>query len=194
MKEVNNEPNTEKRIDGIMVADAIKRKLKKGKDIDNKIKIKNNIVYKNPIIYQLKTEAGRPTKMTEAVVAKLLWAFANDYNNEEACIYSGISVWTLGRYKEENEDFAKQIELIRNNPNMIAKTILVDSLLRGNVEDAKWWLTKKNKAEFGEPEQLPMGGTMFQQTERTVKTEVSETTIKSKTLTLLKQMKPDVQI
>jgi hypothetical protein len=174
---------------------------KKKKNIDNrKGKSYGYKEYKPPIIHEIiiptieeiKKEVSHPKKINNEIVNRLLWAFAHDYNDVEACLYSGVSKPTLYKYYKENPHIFTIVENIKNTPSMIAKTNIVDSLLRGNIEDSKWWLSKKNRLEFGEPEAIPAGTTIMQQLEQTIKTELSETVTNSKTIAFINSKKKEI--
>jgi hypothetical protein len=174
-----------------------KKDTSKGSRQRRKTKYKN-YQYISPVIHQpiIIREVGRPTVMTPEVVEKILWACAKGYNDRESSLFAGIDRDTLINYKRKFPSFSAQMEAIRENPNMMAKTNLIDSIMRGNVEDSKWWLVKRNKEEFGEPENplFPNGATVFQQVEKIAETQTTTTTVKSKTLAYINSKKPDAAI
>jgi hypothetical protein len=42
--------------------------------------------------------------------------------------------------------------------NDMAQSVLMKSIKEGNTQDAKWWLAKKRKAEFGDSVDVTSGG------------------------------------
>ncbi len=91
--------------------------------------------------------AGRPTKMTEATVAKLEEAFSLGCTDLEACLFADIDKATLYRYQEKNPSFCDRKELLKENPILIARK----SVIQGMEEDSNLalkYLERKKKDEF----------------------------------------------
>ena len=70
---------------------------------------------------------SRPTVMTDEVVSKLEHAFSMGCTDLEACMYAGIAKATFYRYQEE---------VLKSNPFMLARTVLVKALQDGDVNTA----------------------------------------------------------
>ena len=79
---------------------------------------------------------SRPTVMTDEVVSKLEHAFSMGCTDLEACMYAGIAKATFYRYQEDNEDFRDHKEVLKSNPFMLARTVLVKALQDGDVNTA----------------------------------------------------------
>jgi hypothetical protein len=92
--------------------------------------------------------AGRPTVMTEQVLAKLELAFSIGCGDKEACVFAGISVDSLYRYQLINPDFSEEKELLKSKPILKARQEVVKGL-EGNPELSLRFLEKKLKSEFG---------------------------------------------
>jgi len=92
--------------------------------------------------------SGRPTKMTDEVITKLEEAFMKSFTDKEACFSAGISTMALFRYEEKNPEFRERKKMLKNSPNMAAKTELAKSI-KGNLNQARWWATNKMNEEFG---------------------------------------------
>lgn len=92
--------------------------------------------------------AGRPTKMTEETVKKLLDAFAMGFTDEEACLYADISKQTLYNYWEKKPWFLDQKEILKNKPKIKAKMNILKAINEWNKEDSKWYLERVSKDEF----------------------------------------------
>ena len=75
-----------------------------------------------------KKGAGRPTKMTEMTVKKLEEAFLLGCTDIEACLYAGISKQTLYNYQEQVPEFIDRKEVLKANPVMKARKVLLDAL------------------------------------------------------------------
>lgn len=91
---------------------------------------------------------GRPSKMTDDVLAKLENAFSLGHTDEEACLIAEIDHSTLYRYCQENPDFARKKELLKNHPKIKARRNIMQGINDGNVELSKWYLERKAKEEF----------------------------------------------
>ena len=95
------------------------------------------------------SNAGRPTKMTEATVKKLDEAFAVGCSDLEACLYAGISKQTLYNYQDENPEYIDRKEKLKQNLKMHSKFNLGKSITKEkDVDDSKWYLERKCKDEF----------------------------------------------
>lgn len=104
------------------------------------------------------SRVGRPLfdgKPLSSVLQKLEEAFMLSATDQEACIYVGISPSALYEYQKKNPEFLERKQALKNMPSLRAKKAIVDRLDK-DVALAQWWLTRRNKAEFGEEkERLP---------------------------------------
>ena len=66
-------------------------------------------------------ECGRPPKLSDEVVQKLIDAFQRDFNNTEACIHAGISTRAYYYWLEQDEEFLRKITEAKRYLNMVAK-------------------------------------------------------------------------
>ena len=115
-----------------------------------------------------KSNAGRPTVMTDEVLAKLEDGFLRGYTDLEACLYSDISADALYAYQLLNPEFTKRKQLLKQNIKVVAKNALFTAL-EGNEQtpgnpdlalktlerlDKKNWSTRsenQNLNKDGEP-------------------------------------------
>jgi len=100
---------------------------------------------------------GRPTKMTDETLRKLEEAFAIGCTDAEASFYAGIHKQTLYEYCKKNPSFSDRKEGLKKRPIMKARQTVVGDLKEPDT--AKWYLSKKQKDEFGDkqPGVLPEG-------------------------------------
>lgn len=91
---------------------------------------------------------GRPTVMTDEVVAKLEYGFMRGLNDTEACCYAGISRSAYYDYVKEHEDFIDKKKEWQSRPSTTAKLNIVEAIESGDTDLAKWWLERRNKDEF----------------------------------------------
>lgn len=85
---------------------------------------------------------GRPTVMTDAVVAKLEEAFALGCTDNEACFFAGISRDTLYHYQNNNPGYSDRKEALKSSPVLKARKVLVDAVESGDVKTATWLVEK----------------------------------------------------
>ena len=90
-----------------------------------------------------KSNAGRKTKMTDAVVNKLEQAFLAGCTDTEACLYAGITRTTLHNYCTEENGFQNRKELLKDQPIMLSRFTILDKLKEGDIGTAKWVIDKK---------------------------------------------------
>ena len=94
------------------------------------------------------SKVGRPRAISRTITAKLEEAFRIGATIEDACTYVGIDPATLYREMDRDADFAKKIEISRRYVKLRAKRNVSESIIKGSVEDAKWWLEHKHSDEF----------------------------------------------
>jgi hypothetical protein len=94
-------------------------------------------------------KVGRPSKQDPETVTKLLAAFSRGYNVQEACIYACVSRETYYRWVKDDCVLSGRIEAARTGVSGRAKEIIVDAILNGDINAAKWWLERRAKREFG---------------------------------------------
>ena len=91
--------------------------------------------------------AGRPSKMTPTVLAKLEQAFGIGCTDTEACLFADISVDVLYRYQNANPKFSERKAALKETPVLQARTTVVEHL-QADAGSAKWYLERKRKDEF----------------------------------------------
>lgn len=97
---------------------------------------------------QEKNGVGRPTIITEAVVAKLEYGFMRGLNITECCHYADISRNCFYEYLEKNPAFKDRMEELKSHPSTKAKLNITEAIEEGDADLAKWWLERRNKDEF----------------------------------------------
>lgn len=97
---------------------------------------------------------GRPTVVTESVLAKLEQAFIQSFTDEEACLFAWISPDALYNYIKKNPDFGEKKEALKKSPAMKAKNNIVKNINMWDIEDSKRWLERKSKKEFSTKQEL----------------------------------------
>lgn len=97
---------------------------------------------------QKKSNAGRPTVMTDEVLEKLKQAFLWGCSDREACLYAEIDPQTLYNYQTDNPDYSSKKQMWKENPILKARAVVVKAMESGDKDASKWYLERKLKAEF----------------------------------------------
>lgn len=95
-----------------------------------------------------KNTVGRPLAVTPQVIAKLETAFSMGCTELEACLLAGICHSTLKNYQIKNPEFMARKKLLKENPVLKSRKVVIDALDNGDLDTAKWYLERKAKAEF----------------------------------------------
>ena len=91
-----------------------------------------------------KSNAGRPTVMTNDVIRKLEDAFMWGCTDLEACCYADISKTSLYEYCQKNELFAERKETLKNQPIMKARRIIDNALNDNDLNTANRVVDRKD--------------------------------------------------
>lgn len=98
-----------------------------------------------------KSNAGRPTVMTDETVSKLESVFKLGVTDQVACTYAGISRETYYSHLEKNPLFSDKIASAKDYARIAAGSVVMDAIIKQkDVQTAKWWLEKKYPTEFGQ--------------------------------------------
>jgi hypothetical protein len=110
-----------------------------------------------------KDKGGRPTKLDDLTVKKLEEAFAIDATVLEACAYADISRETFYNWSKANPALFDRFEMLRQNPMLKARNVIVKALQVEDIDTAKWYAERKAKAEFSTRQELtgPGGAAML---------------------------------
>lgn len=95
-----------------------------------------------------KNSVWRPSVITEDTLAKLEFAFANSFTDEEASLYANIHISTLYRYCEDNIEFRDRKEALKKQPNIKAKLNWIKKMEEWEYQASKEWLERKSRDEF----------------------------------------------
>lgn len=91
-------------------------------------------------------EVGRPTVMTDLVVAKLEEAFSNGATDEQACFIANVSRNSLYDYIKIHPEFSNRKEDLKDMIKYQAKVKVKQAILEEDKPDtAKWYLERKDK-------------------------------------------------
>lgn len=95
---------------------------------------------------------GRPTVMTDEILAKLEEAFSIGASDMEACFVANIHPTSLYRYQEANPEYSTRKMMLKDMPLFQARSNITGAIKkeRGSTkpETSKWYLERKKKLEF----------------------------------------------
>jgi len=86
--------------------------------------------------------------LTPQQIASLEEAFFWGANDTQAYTHAGICKSTFYYWQEVNPDFVEKKAGMQENIKLRAKRVLVESIVGGDVNSAKFWLERKSKDEF----------------------------------------------
>jgi hypothetical protein len=90
------------------------------------------------------SNVGRPTLYSEEIVSKIESIFKIGGTVEQALSYAGITKPTYYDWIEKHPNFLTRMESARTYADIVAKNIVVDSMIKDkDVNTAKWWLEKR---------------------------------------------------
>jgi hypothetical protein len=93
-------------------------------------------------------KSGRPTVITKVTVSKLEQALKDGFSVEMACYVSDISRSTYYAHLQTDVEFMDKMELSQAWATERAKQVVIQSIDKGNLKAAQWWLERKQRAEF----------------------------------------------
>ena len=85
---------------------------------------------------------GRPTVMTNDVIAKLELAYTAGANNTQACDFAGISQDAFYDYIKKYPEFSDKIERWTQRLKLGAKMNVKNAIDDGDKDMSKWYLEK----------------------------------------------------
>jgi hypothetical protein len=95
-----------------------------------------------------KNKMGRPPIIDRDTLNKLEQAYANGATDVQACFYAEINPRTLYKYQEKHPDFVHRKEALKQQLGLIAKNKLAARIKEGDVNDAKWYLERRERDLF----------------------------------------------
>lgn len=106
-------------------------------------------------------KCGRPSKLSEDVVRKLLEAFAVDANVTQACSYAEITRETYYQWIKKHPELSDRIEVIRERLPLKAKENIAKAIHGGSIDDS-WQLLGKRDKDYTEKVQVEHTGEIIQ--------------------------------
>lgn len=87
---------------------------------------------------------GRPSIYSDEIVEKLASIFRIGGTIEQAVSYAQIDKVTYYNWLEKHPSFSTKMEQARTYADIVAKNIVVDSMIKDkDLNTAKWWLEKR---------------------------------------------------
>lgn len=90
---------------------------------------------------------GRPTVMTDEVIAALCEAWRTGSSDEDAAAYAGIGTNTLNVYLKKNPEFAARREQLKREPIIAAKRSVVAGIMK-DPDLALKYLERREPSEY----------------------------------------------
>jgi hypothetical protein len=81
------------------------------------------------------SNAGRPIKIDENIVRKLIEGFQNDFTVEEACRYAGVAKTTYYEQCKRDPSFADEMDRAQDFPLTLAKKRLLNAIRDPESDD-----------------------------------------------------------
>lgn len=95
-----------------------------------------------------KSNAGRPTVVTDSVVCKLLEAFSFGADIKEACAFAEICRNAYYDRIKKDVEFSNMVDRAREQLVLKAKKQLNTLINMGDANTVRWYLERKKKDEF----------------------------------------------
>lgn len=97
----------------------------------------------------IKKKLGRPTKIDEETVKKLVSILQLGVSDTLACQYANISREAFYNRLEKDYDFVDKIETAKNYATIAAGQVVVGAIVKDkDIKAAMWWLERKHPEEF----------------------------------------------
>jgi len=106
-----------------------------------------------------KSNAGRPTVMTDDVLRKLDECFLADLSDKQACYIVDINPESLYAYQREHPEYTERKATLKNMTTAKAKMNISKEINDADKEISKWYLERKLKSEFSTKQEVETTGT-----------------------------------
>ena len=108
-----------------------------------------------------KGKAGRPSKHTPEVVARIVQAIATGNTRRHSCAYGGISEDAFSAWLKTKPDFAAAIKKAEADA-VVRNVAIIEQAARITWQAAAWWLERRYPDDYAKRERLehssPGGG------------------------------------
>lgn len=93
------------------------------------------------------SKVGRPFTITEGDMYYLMSFFKKGYSVSLACAKAGIPRSVFYAEMSRNEEFRDKVTASKDTVTNRATLLVQDSIRRGNVRTAMWWLDRQDRRE-----------------------------------------------
>ena len=114
----------------------------------------------NPKTKQNPKGAGRNSKQTVEVEAKLTEALRDGCTRRAACAYAGISEQTLANWSADSFDFLHSLTRAENPAEAGFTRALANAAREGDWRAAESWLKRRRKDDWSEKTETQHSGTI----------------------------------
>lgn len=101
---------------------------------------------------------ARPTVMTPETISKLEEAFLMGCSDLEACLFANIAPSSLYVYQEKHEEFSERKAMLKENPVMKARKVILEALEDGDRLMANKVMERKDGTKVKSEVSGPGGG------------------------------------
>lgn len=95
-----------------------------------------------------KSNAGRPTVITEDALQKLEFAFSRGLSDEFACHYAGIAESTLYNYQNANPEYVERKRGLKSNLKMHARLNVAEAVIDKKDLDTSKYVLERTDVEY----------------------------------------------
>jgi hypothetical protein len=99
-------------------------------------------------------KAGRPSVINENLIRKLEAALSCGFSVTFACSYAGISTSTFYEHKALEGEFKYRMNRAEEWATLRARQVILKAIDDGNVDVAKWYISRKSRFEFAPPKEI----------------------------------------
>lgn len=95
-----------------------------------------------------KKGAGRPKARIREYFEKILPFLQRGLSVKKSCEHAGVPQQTVNDYMNRDGKFSVEVKVAQRTTELLARQNITNSIKRGGIDSAKWYLERKCKDEF----------------------------------------------
>src|SRR5688572_20769397 len=99
--------------------------------------------------------AGRPTKYTPEITAKILDAIRVGAPLTHACRFAGVHFDTFNEWRKQYSEFSDAVKVAEGESVKNCLDVIENAAAKGNWAAAAWKLERRYPHEFGRRDRMP---------------------------------------
>ena len=129
----------------------------------------------NPLVKEWE-EANKTTYvfLTLEVYLMLEMAYSMGFDDFESCAAAKITRKKFNKMLEKYPLLGEKIDMWKQNPVLLAKSVVMNKIAEGNLYAAQWWLERRKKEEFSQSTKMEITSTETKRLETKVTVEQIE--------------------